>query len=1251
MTLFDIPSSRLVDLGDEDLRELVARLCEAEREAQGGRRTDVTWGGSQTAPDGGLDVVVEAVGTFSPAGLLVRKKVGIQVKAGDLPPADVGKEMTKGGIVRPAISELASQRGAYLIASAGADCSEAMLQRRLEAMRQAVGDDPNGTHLHVAFLDRNALARWVSAHPSVAAWLRPKLNLPTLMGWRPYGRWSSTPNGENDDLICEGGLVFHIPGGETTRSVPDALDAIRDLVRNGNKAIRIAGLSGIGKSRIVQALFESSGARGVLPQGQAVYTDIGDSPDPIPSEMLEALIQRGVPMIMVVDNCPPETHQRLARKLSERQANPVRLITIEYDVRTDRPEETNLVRIEAEGSDIVEALLKRRRGTLSAGDASRLAELAQGNARLAFALSEALPETGTLSTFKDSELFRRLFWQRNAPDPSVERAAEVLSLVYSFNMRRYADINELGFLGAFAELSRVAMFRHAQTLCDKGLAQTRGDWRAVLPHALANRLAQQALQSISWEDIADNFSDKPRLRLSLARRLSYLHACDQARRIVNRWMEVGGPLYGADCDMELLGAVCHLAPDETLRIADGVIAAIKAAPIDLAHVDVLTRMILKIAHDEAMFAAACDRLFALWEALADKGTHHADSALGNLFGLFLSGTTAQTQTRLAVARRYLFSSNSNKNGRGMTMLRSALQTGSWTSSYFSSDDARPNPYGWEPTETQRIGWYENWLELAANVALHGPPTIVASARDTLAGEIDEIWRGYPSLRPQIIRIAQQLHASTTWSEGLVAFRRMLFAIRRQGATYPEKDLATVRDLVASMSPKDLVASVRLEMTQGSNLEEEYENYQVAENQRAERLEALGRELAGSPDVLKSIGRSLLECENRSFYSLGIGLANGGAAPSATWLILRDLHLSDASRTRQTGILTGFLQGLDIADPAAAAGIRAECRDNPTLRREYAVFLPRGALAADEVDHLVTIAAEARTAASQLGDLIWRPDREFTDQNRVRLLQAILDGGHDPELVVGALQMLGHTEKAAREAWPEDLRVLGIDAAVAFIGRNSISAKLDHDIAEALLYSLRGDDGTGANRVMSEIIARANRMLGYVHDLRETLGALAVRTPITFLNHVFPDGIEKPAIRLRDGLRSGPLQRLPAESVIEWCNQNPDRWMRIANHVSPFVGENGGDKLSQLATALVDAAPRSQDVVTAFFERLRPSSYSPGDLANIVERRLFAIEGLQCHREEEVGRTIARLAPEARDWIARTREYERRDIRKVDESFE
>ena len=60
MKFFELSAPDISNLGDDDLRELVGRLCEAELLQQGLSTSGVLWGGAQEAADGGLDVSVAA---------------------------------------------------------------------------------------------------------------------------------------------------------------------------------------------------------------------------------------------------------------------------------------------------------------------------------------------------------------------------------------------------------------------------------------------------------------------------------------------------------------------------------------------------------------------------------------------------------------------------------------------------------------------------------------------------------------------------------------------------------------------------------------------------------------------------------------------------------------------------------------------------------------------------------------------------------------------------------------------------------------------------------------------------------------------------------------------------------------------------------------------------------------------------------------------------------------------------------------
>lgn len=105
-TIFEVSADDITLLSDEDLRFLVARLCESELREKGISPTCVTWGGNQNAQDGGLDVRVTLPAKVEIDGAIPRADTGFQVKAEDTPPSKIESEMRPGGVLRSSIQEL-----------------------------------------------------------------------------------------------------------------------------------------------------------------------------------------------------------------------------------------------------------------------------------------------------------------------------------------------------------------------------------------------------------------------------------------------------------------------------------------------------------------------------------------------------------------------------------------------------------------------------------------------------------------------------------------------------------------------------------------------------------------------------------------------------------------------------------------------------------------------------------------------------------------------------------------------------------------------------------------------------------------------------------------------------------------------------------------------------------------------------------------------------------------------------------------
>lgn len=366
MTILDATADDVKALDDVQLRRLVARLAAAELRARGQAETGVNDSGEQRAADGGIDVMVE--GDPNAAGdTLFALPLGIQVKATPMRRADVLKEMRPDGRLRPAIISLADRGGGYAIAAGRDDRSASALLQALGDMRDALGGD---AVLPVDFLDAGRLARWASQYLGVTRWLLEAAGRPTR-GWRGYEPWS-TPNQAPLPYLVDEAARFRI-GSELADPVEigAGIKRLREVLGVPRGVARLVGLSGMGKTRLAEALFDDAvGDHGLAP-ALAVYGDAAADPATPAVSFAEQLAESGRPAILIVDNCPPALHREL-EAVVRRSTSATALLSIDFDIGPDQPEHTHVFRVAAADDLLIDRLLIQRHPDLTWSDRTRM---------------------------------------------------------------------------------------------------------------------------------------------------------------------------------------------------------------------------------------------------------------------------------------------------------------------------------------------------------------------------------------------------------------------------------------------------------------------------------------------------------------------------------------------------------------------------------------------------------------------------------------------------------------------------------------------------------------------------------------------------------------------------------------------------------------------------------------------------------------------------------------------------------------
>ncbi|WP_210438015.1 hypothetical protein, partial [Vibrio crassostreae] len=127
-----------------------------------------------------------------------------------------------------------------------------------------------------------------------------------------------------------------------------------------------------GKTRFVQALFDDRIEGIALDKETVFYSDISLSPSPTPRVLVERLARDNIQSIIVVDNCAPDLHRELTNLCKDNGTT--RILTVEYDVREDQPEQTEVYTLEPSSRELIEAMISSRFPYLSRPASRKIAD-------------------------------------------------------------------------------------------------------------------------------------------------------------------------------------------------------------------------------------------------------------------------------------------------------------------------------------------------------------------------------------------------------------------------------------------------------------------------------------------------------------------------------------------------------------------------------------------------------------------------------------------------------------------------------------------------------------------------------------------------------------------------------------------------------------------------------------------------------------------------------------------------------------
>lgn len=1277
--IFEVTPEHIERLGDADLRTLVGQMAEQEAMDQGFSPAGVTYGGHQNAPDGGIDVRVDLpIGKVS--GYIPKTQTGFQVKAEDFARADILKEMRPNGKLRQSIVDLAEKSGAYVIVSSKGSVADSSLKNRRKAMKEALADFEKKDQLQVDFYDRQRISTWVNQNPGLIPWVRQRVGLP-ISGWQPFGDWSSSPTSEEEDFLADDHL--RLKGAKVGREgeigVIAGVDLLREILDKPKSAIRLVGLSGVGKTKLAQALFEARLGSDAISPHCAIYTDLADEPDPVPLELLGHVQNLGRRSVLIIDNCGIELHRKMVARMQHSDA-PVSLITIEYDIADDAPESTDVFKLEPASNAIIEKIIERKYPKLSQPESRTIAEFSEGNFRIALALAETSRQGESLTNLNDSELFKRLFRQRNEDNPALLRAAMVCSLVYSFDGETLeGDDAELPVLATLAGQGVDEVYAHVAELHRRQLVQKRSKWRAILPHALAHRLAKQALQDIPPQRILDAFAGRvpERLLKSFSRRLGCLHDSPEAQVIVASWLAEGGWLSEVEnlnaLGQTLLDNVAPVAPVATLECIE------KSASRDgalyessLVNQQNMIRLLRALAYDPEHF----ERAINLIAGFAQKG--EASNNLGeainvfeSLFMIYLSGTHAGPIERASTILKFANSGTERDTALALAGLRHMLQSHHFSSSYGFEFGTRKRDYGYQPKSREDfIEWYGAALNLA--VDMEKLPHLREQVRARIAGELPSLIQS-TGMTSEIVAVAERFFSDGGWPEGWVGARSTL---RHLKSPERQDDIDQVQVLVERLQPQTLEDRIAayitpegwgaLDVVEVDFVDEE--KRRLAEDKANDIAREIGRELAEDLNLLKEHLPTLAEAKSYRLVTVINSIGKHATDIPKAWEIIRTTSL-EKRHTSSYKLAGLFIGGVAAHDRNACEAILDDVLSDKEMHPSLINMQVNVGLNAAGVERVLAASKLSTVPTATFGHLsygvCWK---ELPTEDFARIMAAVeqRDDGMDVAFQVMEGRVYEHQSKKTSLDLAEKAAGKSLLESAPFVRDKQTKGHTYATIARACLDS--ESDELLARKICASVRQATNEHRVFPHDIQEFVGVLAEKFPLAVLDELIGAASDESEVaELFNSHRIGKLQpaaKIDCDTAIRWADEAPEiRYLSLAHVISLWEKADGTDitsnefdesvgpvRWTEIAKDLLMSAPDRKALLEIMIRRFHPNGWS-GSLAEILECRLPLLEELSRSDDTEIAQVSSEAIAPFKKSIEQQREWEAQHDRARDERFE
>jgi len=1233
---FEVTGAHIGALSAPHLVILSRRLLVAEAAKNRIPPDAIHVGSNLTAADGGVDASIQWAGVPDRTPYLPSRNCVLQVKAAAITPAKAAEDiLTTAGDLEPAIRAALDVGGTYIMLCNHAYVGREVAKRAAAIIEAAQAQGVKVNAAQVAFRDADQIATWVNEHPQVATWVQEQTQPGLATTFKTYNHWAGRHEHETPFVDDE--------------RLAAVRAAVRPTVEQEREVVRLVGLSGLGKSRLVLEALADDVDAGYRPADLVLYgieTELGST---TVKGAVQFLADIGKRAIIVIDRCSAETHTDLAA-IVRRSNSRLSLITIDHEIpRGPLPPGTHLV--ERASPAVIETLIKSLQPGLPTEDVRRLVKFANGFPQLAVLSALAWVADVPLATVTTDFLIEQVVIGNSLLNKDeVLQGAKLLSIFGLLGLRDEAAV-ELGQAAAIFDVLSAEQLRAIfADLVHRRVAQPRGRFITIQPRPIAHSLAERQWQEWGpdkWDEI---LTQAPaRLREKAAGQLALLNRSDISFEVTRHVCRRGGPLdgYEAVCDAANASVIDRLSEVDgkaTGELLERVFDALPDGALKDFGGDARGEIrwaVQRIAFVPATFELGAMLLFRLALTENESWGNNSTGQFKSLFPAYLGDTAADGAARLSLLDELIAEDEPAQNMLLIEALEKAIEVMHFSRSVgIESQGLRKALEPWTPRNEDAVAYIGECLKRLLRFALVKDEVGVRAKR-ALANDFRAlVGTGFIDFVESAVTQIVTAHGRY-WPQALASLGDI---ITYDEGAMPKEVADRVRAIIAMVSPDDLSGRLKLLVTEmpWDYPTDEKLDFDVREMRQQEAIDDIAGEALQYPEILAAELTALSTGEQRMAGPFGAALATK-ADDKLFWLwAIMEAYRAAPGGNQNPELLTSYLAELAKTKPRLVETFKRRAIKAPTLGHIVPLLSFKMEIPAADIPLVLkglksgTVPPNAIYAWTFGGRLA-----KCEPADVAPLFSQVLSAPDQSSLGFDLIGMYTH----GREDRLEQLRPQLREAAENALAKSSNNMH-DHHFTKLMRWLLiKGDSDADARAVALSLTRQLLERVeaGSLSDERR------IRPLLPLLLREFPEIVwpqignaitsnPKASWRFQHALGKGysfrqsqekaPIQELSEDKLFAWCYANPDIAPAFLINILPLLtkDEQGGKghQFTSTVRRLIDEFGERDDVQQALVANMHTFGWS-GSLTTYYKRYEQPLTSLHKHPKAGVRRWARKIS--------------------------